>query len=354
MEGNDKKKINDFVELFTTLWGMRRTFVFKVWPITFILSCIWILPQPRTYECTTTVAPESSDDSPTGSLSSLASSFGLDLGGSGNDAIYPQIYPDLFESTAFLCDLCDIKITTKDGELETDYFSYMKFHQKQNMLLYPIIWLNVKIKQWTGKEEEVIVGKDGKRFDPFRLSKETDMIFKLIKKNISCSYSKSTEQVTISVTDQDPLVCALLCDSIKAHLQEYITDYRTKKARVDCEHYGKLLAQAREEYKTARDEYSAFRDTHFGVTMSAYDMKSRALENEMDQKLSIMNAMEARYEAAEAKVQETTPVFVTIKNSTVPIKASGPKRVIFVLTMLILSTFGTIAWKLRREILEWF
>lgn len=354
MENNNKRKINDFVELFNTLWGMRKTFFFKVWPITFVLSCIWILPQPRTYECSTTVAPESSEDSPAGNLSSLASSFGIDLGASGNDAIYPQIYPELFESTAFLCDLCDIKIMTKDGELETDYFSYMKFHQKQNMLLFPIFWLNLKIKQWTEEKEEIITGKDGKRFDPFRLDKETDMVLKIIKKNIKCSYSKSTEMVTISVSDQDPLVCALLCDSVKEHLQEYITEYRTKKARVDSEHFEKLLTQAKEEYQKARDEYSAFRDAHFGVTMSAFEMKSRALENEMDQKLSIMNAMAARYEAAEAKVQEVTPVFVTIKNSTVPLKASAPKRVFFVLTMLILSTMGTIAWKLRKEILEWF
>lgn len=354
MEEKGKKKINDFVELFTMLWGMRKTFFFKVWPITFILSCIWILPQPRTYECTTTVAPESSDDSPTGSLSSLASSFGIDLGGSSNDAIYPQIYPDLFGSTEFLSELSDIQIRTKDGEVATDYFDYLKNHQKENKLLYPLTWSMLKLKEMRGKKEASITGKDGKRFDPFNLTKETTGIFKAMQFNIKCSHSKTTDIVTISVKDQDPLVAALMCDSVKAHLQNYITDYRTRKARVDAEHYRNLLEQARVEYQKAIDNYSVFCDAHREITLPSYDTKRTQLENEMEQKLGLMNAVSARYEAAEAKVQEVTPVFTTIKNSTVPVKASAPKRMIFVMTMLILATMGTVVWKLRRELWEWF
>lgn len=354
MASNDKeKKKNDFIDLFQTLWGIKKTF-FKVWAVTFILSCIWIFPQPRTYNCTTTIAPETSEDTPGGSIASLASSFGLDIGGSGSDAIYPQIYPDLFESTEFLCELCDIKIKTTDDEIETDYFDYLKNHQKVNKLLFPVIWVKLKIKELTSEKATPVAGKDGKRFDPFRLTKETDLIFKVIQSNIKCTYSKTTDIVTISVTDQDPMVCALMCDSVKAHLQNYITEYRTKKARIDREHYRNLLAQATKEYKKALNDYSAYCDAHNNITMSAYKMRGNALENDMQQKLNIMNAMAARFEAAEAKVQEVTPAFTTIKNSTMPTKPSGPKRVFFILTMMILATMGTIACKLRKEIIEWF
>lgn len=354
MEENKKKKINDFVELFTTLWKMRKTFFFKVWPITFVLSCIWVFPKPRTYECTTTVAPEESDASSAGSLSSLASSFGVDLGGSSSDAIYPKIYPDLFESTEFLCELCDIQIQTKDGDVKTDYYDYLKNHQKQNMLLYPLTWTMLKLKEMSSTKEAPIEGKDGKRFDPFNLTKETTGIFKLMQLSIKCSHSKTTDIVTITVRDQDPLVAALMCDSVKEHLQRYITDYRTRKARVDAEHYRSLLAQAQVEYQLAIDKYAAFCDAHRDITLPSYETTRTQLENEMEQKLGLMNAVSARYEAAEAKVQEVTPVFTTIKNSTVPVKAAAPKRMFFVLGMLILSTLGTIAWKLRRELWEWF
>lgn len=66
--------------------------------------------------------------------------------------------------------------------------------------------------------------------------------------------------MTIEVQDQDPLVCATLADSIKEHLQTFITEYRTKKARIDLEYYEKLTKEAKASYDKAREKYAAFSD----------------------------------------------------------------------------------------------
>ena len=39
------------------LWKKRGLFV-RVWIVTFILACLWILPQPRYYDTTVVLAPE--------------------------------------------------------------------------------------------------------------------------------------------------------------------------------------------------------------------------------------------------------------------------------------------------------
>lgn len=352
---NIKNLQNDFVKTFYTLWGKKKTF-FIVWGITFVLSCIWIFPQPRTYTCVTTVAPESSDKSIGGNLSSLASSFGIELGSTGQDAIYPQIYPNLFESTEFIAELCDIQIRTKDGELQTDYFDYIQNHQKFNMLLYPIYWTLLQLENLRSESdtEQIAVAGDGKRFNPFWLNRKTSLLFLQIRSNIKCSYSQATDIVTITVKDQDPLVCALMADSVKLHLQNYITQYRTQKARLDYDYYTKIYSQARAEYEVATAAYAEYCDAHQNITSTTTRTRRDDLQAEMLRKSNVMDAVATRLEAAQAKVQEVTPAFTTIKNSTVPYRASHPKRMLFILMMLILSTLGTTAWILRKELLEWF
>ena len=84
----------------------RRKLFFKVWGIVFVLSCLYIFPQPRYYTSEVSLAPEVNDESAMGSISSIASSFGLNLGGAaGTDAIYPELYPDLMSSTDFIIGL---------------------------------------------------------------------------------------------------------------------------------------------------------------------------------------------------------------------------------------------------------
>ena len=352
-EKKDKQKLQIDFKLLKQRILSKKTLFFKVWISTFILSCVWILPQPRYYSADVSIAPESADKE-IGGLASLASNFGINIGNGTSDAIYPQLYPDLFKSTKFLVSLLDIKVKTKDGKIETDYYNYIKNHQKQNILILPFNALRDWIKSLSNKNEPEIMGKNGQRFNPFELSKTTNEVIDNIKGKIKCTYSRTTEVVTIQVTDQDPLVCALLADSIKEHLQVFITEYRTKKARIDYEHYSKLATEAKGNYEKARDRYASFSDASTNVSLKSIELKMESMENDMQTKYNIYTAMNARKEAAMAKVQEKTPAFTELKNATVPYKPAGPKRMIFVGIMLVLATLGTTFKLFRKEIIEWF
>ena len=102
MEQKSNEHIIDLTKVTRTLWEHRRRF-YKVWVITFVLSCIWILPQPRYYTCEVKLAPEMSGEDMGSGLSNIASSFGFNLGGAaGQDAIYPELYPELFEHSGYV------------------------------------------------------------------------------------------------------------------------------------------------------------------------------------------------------------------------------------------------------------
>ena len=238
--------------------------------------------------------------------------------------------------------------------LNDEFDKLNKNYQKQNFILIPFTSFKNWISSLIAKKENEIKGKDGKRFNPFELSKTSSDILGTIQGNIKCIYSRTTDVVTIQVTDQDPLVCALLADSIKEHLQIFITDYRTKKARVDFDHYNKLANDALNNYEKARDKYAAFSDASTNVSLKSIELKMQSMENDMQTKYNIYTAINTRREAAMAKVQENTPVFTELKNATVPVKPAGPKRMLFVAFMLILATMGTLFKVLRKEIIEWF
>lgn len=354
MENKKSERVNiDIASMVRTLWSNKRRFL-KVWVITFVLSCIWILPQPRYYTTEVSIAPESEDAGAAGGLASLASNFGFDIGSGNSDAIFPQLYPDLISSTEFITDLFDVHVTTLKGDVSTDYYDYLVSHQKKNLLTLPFSIALRWLKSLGEKQEDPIVGKDGKRFDPFHLTHNTTEVVKAVQSNISCVYSRTTSVVTITVTDQDAMVSALMADSIKAHLQNYITDYRTKKARLDVEHYQQMRDSAEVEYDKAMRAYSRFCDAHQNVILQSFQSERDKLENDLSTKQTMLASMEAQLQASKVKLQERTPAFTTLINATIPVKPAGPKRMIFVAAMLFLATLGTIVHVFRRELMEWF
>ena len=112
----------------------------------------------------------------------------------------------------------------------------------------------------------------------FRMSKKDSELLDQIKANISCDVDKKTEVITIKVEDQDPLICATMADSVRNHLQTFITKYRTNKARVDVEHYEKLAKQSKREYEYCVREYSAYCDANQDVMLQSFISKRDELE----------------------------------------------------------------------------
>lgn len=344
---NQQQQTIDLRKVVSLLWSKKKTFL-KVWVVTFILSCIWILPQPRYYVCEVKLAPEINGTDMSGGLSSIASSFGFNLGKlGGEDAIYPVLYPDLFESPEFTTALFDIQVETIDGDISTDYYTYLLKHQKKNPLTQPFVrgynWLKDLFEE---------PSKDGGNgiHDPFRLSKKEQTIMLKVQKKILCNVDKRTDVISISVKDQDALVCATMADSVMSHLQEFITNYRTKKARLDLEYYQHLSDSARIEYVLAQKEYSDYCDAHNNVLLQASISQRDRLENELSMKLNTYQAMMTQLQAMKAKVQEKTPAFTTLKSAIVPIKPAGPKRMIFVVSVLFFSTIGTSLYIFKRGI----
>ena len=332
----EEKKNNapiDFVAIFKKLWPHRKTY-YKVLPTVLIITYLITVCIPRYYTCTVKLAPEPTGPSVSGSLGSLASSFGFgSLSKMGNlDALNVEIYPDIIKSMDFVADLMLVQVTTKKGDIKTNYYTYLRDHQKDawwNVLKARISeWIHPTPKDSYSGEEKISV---------FNLTKQQSEIFKSVSEKIKCNVDKKTDVVSIYVTDKDPLVCATIANMTCKKLQEFIIAYRTNKANIDYEYYKKLTAEAKSAYVKVRKQYVTLADANQDVMLPSYKAKEEDLEDEMQLKYNVYTAMNTQMQAAQAKLQEATPAFTIIESASVPIKPAGPKRMIISFFMTFLS-----------------
>ena len=330
-----------------------RSLYYKVLGITFIASAIITLSIPNYYKCTVMLAPEMPGGTKgTSGLASLASSFGVNLNSaSGADALMPNLYPDLMNSVAFRASLFPVKVQQEDGDTAMTYYDYLENYQR-------LPWWSAGMKavgngissvisSLFGAEEKTSNRSD--KVNPFRLTKEETAIVEAMKEKVVCDVDKKTFVITIDVTDQDPLIAATMADSVQTRLQDFITDYRTRKARVDLAYNQKLFKEAQARYEKARLRSAAYSDANRHTIFAGKQSEQTKLENEMQLQFRAYSQVAAQLQLAEAKVQEETPAFTTLQPATVPIKKVGPKRTFIVLIFLFLAILATTVFVFHKE-----
>lgn len=339
---NSGKEPIDLQEIFQTVWQGRKL-ILKVCAIAFVLSCIIVVSIPRQYSASTTLAPEFSNSSGlSGNISSLASMVGVNIGNGGEDALYPEIYPDIVGSTEFLVGLFDVNVKSADGSINCTLYEYLKYKQKHAWWSFIGKGIKAVVSLVAPPKDDLKAGAD--KIDPFWLSKEQEEICKGLSGCISCMVDKKTSVITIGFSAQDPLIAATMTDSLKQKLQDFIIEYRTSKARNDLRYVEKLCAENKLAYDKARAKYAAYCDSHKGTILQAYISEQENLENELQLTMTAYSQMAQQVQMAKAKVQEKTPAFTVVNSTTVPLKPSKPKRVLIVVVCVFLAFVCTSSY----------
>ena len=296
MNENNNSKIIDLREIIKRLWDNKMVFI-KVLPIVFVLSCVYIVSIPRTYSTDAKLAPEMGNAINGGTLGSIASAFGFDFGDmQTTDAITPLLYPDLMEDNAFATKLFAIKVENNKGDIKSTYYEYLKKYQKYPWWKSSISW----IRRLFEKNQPVA----NKEFNPYALTKKDNDIVNKIRKNVKLSVDKKSGVITLNTQDQDPRICKTLADSIMGILQEFITEYRTNKARADLAYYKRITAEAKHEYEKARQRYGSYSDANTDVILESVRAKRNDLENDMQLKYNTYTTLNNQLQAAKAKVHQ--------------------------------------------------
>lgn len=312
--------------------------------VAIVIALVYGFSIPRTYKAQMKLAPESGSSGISGNLGSIGSMFGMKLGNlTSEDAIYPELYPDVKSSPDFLLGLYNVKVSTLDGKVSSDYKTYLQKHCK--VTWWNKLFLMLKSKKSKDKKSNPLLDS----LNVIYLSRDEQSLLKSVDAAISCVVDKKTDVITISVIDQDPLVATIMVDSVSHRIQDFITDYRTKKARNDVAHLKELCAKALNDYEKAKREYASFSDAHQDLYLESYKVKGENLEDEMQNAYSLYSNISTQLQMAEAKVLERTPVYTVIEAPMVPGKHIAPRRSIILLGTMVLAFIATFIWVYRKE-----
>ena len=350
------KTNNSLPETARKLWN-RRGLILRTCAIGIAAGLIVGLGTPKEYTAGIFIVPESSRRNASSGMAALSGMVGGDGGPSSateRDAIYSALYPAIIHSTPFLVRLFDVKVREQKDGAETTLSRYLRERQKRP-------WWNAvtsapsRLAGWVatllgGTPDEV--SKKGRKengMDIFRLSPEEAGMAGAIASRIGVAVDEggsSRRRITLTVTMQDPLVAATVADTVLAHLKEYVTDYRTAKARRMLEYAENIRREAQAEYYAAQERQTRYADANRNPAMLTSRAELVRLRNEVNLALTAYNQAELQVQVAEAKVKRMIPVLAVIQPATVPLTPSSPRKVLILAVCVLLAGAGSAAWVL--------
>lgn len=331
----------DLIALFRKLYINRKN-IYKAVGIGIAAGIIIGFSLPRTYQVDVNLSPESGV-SATGGLSGIASMFGLGSAsaGFGEDALTFNMFPEIVKTNPFALEMLQIPIQTQKGD---------------SIILYD--YLDTEKKSWWGyamgapgmliggikslfKEEQ----KDSiKAIDPFRLTPEQSGRIGMLKKILEVKTDKKNNMTKVTVSLQDPLAAAIVADSAVHKLQEYITDYRTRKAKQDYDFQLSLCKQYKKEYFEAQQEYAKFADANRNVILQTVTSEKERLQKNLTLAEQIYSQSMGQLQVLRGKVQEAKPVFAVVEPATVPLAPASPKKMLIIIAFAFLAFVLESAW----------
>lgn len=343
---NEEAKETDFVKLGLRLWINRR-FIIKWGIIGIIVGVIIAFSIPKEYTAIVRLVPETGETrGGLGQINALASLAGFNLGAStGEDAVHPELYPDIVSSTAFVVSLFNMPLPNDKEETETPLITIISNKTSrpwwENILNLPVaIGKSFQSDNLVAEDSVIINGT------AIRLTDDQYLILREINDRVIAEVDKKSGVITISATLQDPVAAACLADSVTKRLQSHIIEYRTEKARQDMEYARKINDEARENYLKAQREYAKFADRNQGLVSKTASIELERLQNEASMAFDVYNSSSQQVSVAEAKVQSRTPVFATLEPATIPFRASQPRKVLIVIICIFLAVTGASVYSL--------
>lgn len=331
---NNNEQEIDLLELGRKLWSKRRLIIrYSIYG--FIAGVIISFSIPKEYTTSILMTPETSDSKNNmGSMAGLASLAGINLGTASDMGITDDIYPQIIESTPFLMEFYNMPVTTSGKDPHTYTLSeYLENEQK-------MAWWS-HILSAPGKIIKLIKGtpdsSDRDTIDLFNITaKQKAFVFSL-NKRLSASKDKTSGLYTLTAEMQDPLVSAVVADSLLVKLQRYMTEYKTNKVKQDLDCNIKRYEDARAEYNKAEDELSLAVDRNRNILSEGLKSRIERLKNERDLKYDIYKQTAQQVSLLRFRLQEDTPIATIIEPAQVPLMAASPKKTLITVALTFLG-----------------
>ena len=311
----------DLIELLKTAWNGRKQIII----ISFVFVLIGVaaaLLSPVIYSSSTTFINSQTESSSTSGLSGVASLVGINLGGvSSGSEIPATMYPQIGESIEFKRALLDSYVDEEEqiklGVFLADYNAFEKSATENNSKLF--------------------------------VSEYENNLFKVLNDVISISVNQKDGFVTILANMPESEYAANTCINARDILQKTVINSRIKSAKQQLDFSEKQLASKRIEFEEIQNKLAYFNDSNLNLVTSSVINKRDKLEAEFQIINAVMMELSKQVEQRKLQVSEDTPVFSIVKEASMPVKRSSPKRTQMVLIFGFIGLLASILYTLIKS-----
>jgi len=280
------------------------------------------LLSPVVYTSSTTFINSQTESSSSSGLSGVASLVGINLGGMSSGSEIPAtMYPQIAEGVQFKRDLLNSYIDEK-GQIKLESF----------------------LANYNGIEKSVTENSN-KLF----VSKYEDKLFKVLNDVISINVNQKDGFVTISADMPDSEYAANTCINAREILQENVINNKIKSAKQKLEYSEQQLASKRIEFEEIQNKLAYFNDSNLNLVTSSVINEREKLEAEFQIINAVMIELSKQVEQRKLQVSEDTPVFSIVKEASMPVNRSSPKRTQKVLIFGFVGLLTSILYTLTKS-----
>ena len=308
----------NLIEVAKTIWNGKKL-IFIISSFFVLIGIISALVSPIIYTSSTTFIPSSQEGSSGSSLSGVASLVGINLGAmsSGNEipaSMYPQISNSVEFKRLLLEEFVDEKKEIKMKSYLVDYYKIDSYSKSNN---------------------------PNKSF----VSELENDLFNIINNILNISVNEKDGFVTISANMPESEYAAYSAINARNILQKIIINNKIKSAKQNLKFSEYQLKSKRIEFNEIQNKLGYFNDSNLNIITSSIINERKRLEAEFQIINAVMVELSKQVEQNKLQVSKDTPVFSIIKEATMPVVRSSPKRTQMVLIFgfigLILSVFYT-------------
>ena len=302
----------DLIQIAKTIWKGKRLVILFTSFFVFI-GIIAALTSPIVYTSSSTFILSSNNNQTTSSLGGVASLVGINLGVSGNNNRIPAtMYPKVVESVEF------------KRQLLNEYIDEDK---------------NVKLKSFLIDYYDLNIEDFITNNNKFFVSNGENDLFKILKNIVSISVNAKDRFISISANMPTSEYALSTCISARNILQTIVINTKIKRAKENLNFTQEQLNLKKIEFDEIQNRIAYFEDSNLNIINSKYRNELNKLKAEFQIINSVYTELSKQLEQSKLQVNHDTPVFSIVKEASMPVLRSSPKRTQMV---LIFGSFGIL------------
>jgi uncharacterized protein involved in exopolysaccharide biosynthesis len=288
---------------------------------------------PKTFKARTILLPEYARMGDRGGF--LSMSLGVN-NKDGAENLFPELYGNVLNSRPFGLYLLDREVVDENARQYSSLRSYITRDTSTSFL--------TRLFAFKSKPSVTSSAND-KVFSKLAVAKPTfkeNMLIDLAKGIVTVNVGANDGLITIEAELTDPVVAAIIVESSKSYLIDYVESYRTAKLANNVKYLIEQVSDTRRRLNSAEYALQNYRDRNRNIGTNVARIEEQKLQSDFTMAQSLYLQLSSQLDQAKLKVKQEKPVFKELEPVTVPTQKSGPQRILFAVIASLLGTFATI------------